>query len=222
MASVAVENYLKHILLLAEAADPTQLVSMGALAASLEVVPGTATTMVKSLAAEGLVEHEPRLGVRLTDAGRRLALGVIRRHRVVETFLVNVLKMDWASVHSEAEQLEHAISDDVLDRLDALLGHPAADPHGDPIPSAQGKLRSQVYATLATCVVAKPMRIVRVTDQSSEFLQFAEQNGLLPGATVRVADRNLAAGLIALKHGADPTTPLSLTAAAKILVEPVK
>lgn len=220
MASIAVENYLKHILLLAEAEEPGQLVPMGALASSLEVVPGTATTMVKSLAAEGLVEHEPRLGVRLTEPGRRLALAVIRRHRIIETFLVHVLKMDWSSVHMEAEQLEHAISDDVLDRLDAMLGHPTTDPHGDPIPSAQGKLRSQVYATLATCVVAKAMRVVRVADQSAEFLQFAEQNGLLPGTAVRVVDRNLAAGVVSLKRASDVAMPLSVTAAGKILVEP--
>lgn len=220
MASVTAENYLKHILLLSEETDG--LVSMGALAASLEVVPGTVTTMVKSLAADRLVEHQPRYGVRLTDKGRRLALGVIRRHRLVETFLVNVLKMDWASVHSEAEQLEHAISDDVLDRLDALLGRPTTDPHGDPIPSAQGKLNSQVYATLATCVVAKPLRVVRVTEQSTEFLQFAEQNGLLPGATVRVVDRNLAAGLVTLKKTAGQSPALSLAAAGKILVEPIR
>jgi len=218
MASIAVENYLKHILLLSE--ETGDLVSMGALATSLDVVPGTVTTMVKALAAEDLVEHQPRLGVRLTDSGRRMALGVIRRHRLVETFLVNVLKMDWSSVHSEAEQLEHAISDDVLDRLDALLGHPTTDPHGDPIPSAQGKLNSQVYATLATCVLAKPLRIVRVTEQSAEFLQFAEQNGLLPGAIVRVADRNLAAGLVTLKRSRNQSAPLSLAAAGKILVEP--
>jgi DtxR family Mn-dependent transcriptional regulator len=159
--------------------------------------------------------------VRLTDAGRRVALSVLRKHRLVETFLVNVLKMDWAAVHAEAEQLEHAISDDVLDRLDALLGHPASDPHGDPIPSRQGKLNSQVYATLATCAVARPLRVVRVTEQTAEFLQFAEKTGLLPGATVRVAGRDLAAGLVALKKsGARPVVALSLAAAGKILVEP--
>src|SRR4051812_32559784 len=119
MASSTVENYLKHILLLSDGADG--LVSMGALATALDVVPGTVTTMVKSLAREGMVDHQPRQGVRLTDEGRHIALGVIRRHRLVETFLVSVLKMDWATVHSEAEQLEHAISEDVLNRLDALL-----------------------------------------------------------------------------------------------------
>ena len=218
MATSTVENYLKHLLLLAEQTDG--LVSMGALASSLAVVPGTATTMIKALADEGLVDHRPRQGVRLTAEGRRMALNVLRKHRLVETFLVNVLKMDWSKVHAEAEQLEHAISDEVLDRLDALLGHPATDPHGDPIPSRQGKLDSQVYATLATCVVDKPLRIVRVTEQSAEFLQFAEQNGLQPGTILRVADRNLTAGLVTLRKPAGRPVALSVVAAGKILVEP--
>lgn len=220
MATSTVENYLKHLLLLAGDADG--LVSMGALAASLAVVPGTATTMVKALADEELVEHRPRYGVRLTSKGRRVALNVLRKHRLVETFLVHVLKMDWADVHAEAERLEHAISDAVLDRLDALLGHPATDPHGDPIPSRQGKLDSQVYATLATCVIDRPMRIVRVTEQSAAFLQFAEQNGLLPGASVRVAERNPAAGLLSLRRPAGRSLALGLAAAGNILVEPIK
>lgn len=220
MATITVENYLKHVLLLSEGSDA--LVPMGALASALAVVPGTATTMVKALADEGLVEHQPRQGVRLTSEGRRVALNVLRKHRLVETFLVNVLKMDWAKVHDEAEQLEHAISDEVLDRLDALLGHPAADPHGDPIPSRQGKLSSQVYATLATCMTERPLRIVRVTEQSTEFLQFAEQNGLQPGTTIRVSDRNLPAGLITIRKSNGRALPLSVVAAGKILVEPEK
>jgi DtxR family Mn-dependent transcriptional regulator len=220
VATSTVENYLKHILLLSESADG--LVSMGALASSLAVVPGTATTMVKSLADEGLVAHQPRQGVRLTPEGRHVALNVLRKHRLVETFLVNVLKMDWASVHAEAEQLEHAISDDVLDRLDALLGHPITDPHGDPIPSRLGKMDAQVYATLATCGLDRALRIVRITDQSGEFLQFAEQNGLLPGAKLRVIERNLAAGLVNLRLPAGEPILLSLAAAGRILVAPVK
>lgn len=218
MATSTVENYLKHVLLLSEGGDG--LVPMGALAGALAVVPGTVTTMVKSLADSGHVEHRPRQGVRLTAEGRRVALSVLRKHRLVETFLVNVLKMDWAMVHAEAEKLEHAISDDVLDRLDALLGHPATDPHGDPIPNRSGKLSSQVYATLATCLLEKALRVVRVTDQSAEFLQFAEKNGLLPGSGIRVADRNLAAGLLTLKKTGGRTFALSVAAAGKILVEP--
>jgi DtxR family Mn-dependent transcriptional regulator len=138
----------------------------------------------------------------------------------VETFLVHVLKMDWGAVNAEAEQLEHAISDTVLDRLDALLGHPATDPHGDPIPSRHGKLPSQVYATLATCLLTRPLRVVRVTEQTAEFLQFAEHNGLLPGAAVRVFDRNLAAGLITLQRRGRRPLALGLAAAGRILVEP--
>ncbi len=220
MATSTVENYLKQILLLSAGDDA--LVSMGDLAAALAVVPGTATTMVKSLASDGLVDHHLRHGVRLTAAGRRVALGVLRRHRLIETFLVEVLKMDWTEVHAEAELLEHAISDAVLDRLDALLGHPAADPHGDPIPTRLGKIDAQVYATLATCVVAQPLRIVRVTEQSGEFLQFAERNGLRPGARVRVAERDLAAGLITLKKTSGRTVALSLAAAGNILVAPAR
>jgi DtxR family Mn-dependent transcriptional regulator len=220
MATIAVENYLKHVLLLSDGS--AELVPMGALAGALAVVPGTVTTMVKALADEGLVEHQPRHGVRLTGEGRRVALNVLRKHRLVETFLVNVLKMDWAKVHDEAEQLEHAISDEVLDRLDALLGHPETDPHGDPIPSRQGKLSSQVYATLATCMTDRPMRIVRVTEQSQEFLQFAEQNGLQPGTSLRVADRNLTAGLVSVRKNSARSVALSLVAAGKILVEPDK
>ena len=220
MATSTAENYLKRILLLSEGSDA--LVPMGALAERLDVVPGTVTTMVKALADDGLVEHRPRQGVRLTAEGRRVALSVLRKHRLVETFLVNVLKMGWADVDAEAEQLEHAISDEVLNRLDALLGHPATDPHGDPIPSRQGKINSQVYATLATCATGKPLRVVRVTEQSAEFLQFAEENGLLPGTTVRVDDRNLIAGLITLKKRGGRVAALSLVAAGKILVEPVR
>lgn len=220
MATIAVENYLKHVLLLSEGS--AGLVSMGALAGALAVVPGTVTTMIKALADEGLVEHLPRYGVRLTGEGRRVALGVLRKHRLVETFLVDVLKMDWSAVHAEAERLEHAISDEVLDRLDALLGHPQTDPHGDPIPSRQGKLSSQVYATLATCGTDRPLRIVRLTEQSSEFLQFAEQHGLRPGTVWRIAGRNLTAGLVTLRKGRGRRLALSIAAAGKILIEPAR
>ena len=191
---------------------------MGGLAAALAVVPGTATAMAKALAAEGLLRHEPRRGVRLTPAGRRLALNVLRKHRLVETFLVEVLKMDWARVHAEAERLEHAISDEVLDRLDALLGHPVADPHGDPIPDVAGALRAPVHATLATCAEGRPLQVVRVTDQSEPFLVFAERNGLRPGARVTVTGRDLAAGLVALRCRGRRPLALGLAAAGRILV----
>ena len=121
------------------AADGT-LVPMGQLASALGVVPGTATTMVKTLAESGLVRYEPYAGVRLTAAGEKLAALVLRRHRLIELFLVQVMGMSWTEVHDEAEHLEHAVSDRLIDRIDEMLGRPAVDPHGDPIPDPEGTL----------------------------------------------------------------------------------
>jgi DtxR family Mn-dependent transcriptional regulator len=220
MPSSTVENYLKAILHLSAGSE--ELVAMGDLATALAVVPGTATTMAKGLAADGLIVHQPRAGVKLTAAGRKIALGVLRRHRIIETFLVEVLKMGWADVHAEAERLEHAISDEVLDRLDALLGHPAADPHGDPIPSRGGLLPSPVHATLATCPVEKALRIVRVTEQTASFLNFAENHGLRPGAKIEVVHRDLTAGTVSFHIAGRRPGALSLAAAGNILVERVR
>src|SRR5215211_3230796 len=170
MPTPTVENYVKQIYLEQQSVDAEggadALVPMGRLAAAMGVVPGTATTMVKALSDSGLVAYEPRGGVRLTRGGEQLALHVLRRHRLVELFLVRVLGMDWSEVHDEAEELEHAISDKVLDRIDALLGHPSVDPHGDPIPSAQGKVAApRRLHSLADCPTGARLRVARVTDQ---------------------------------------------------------
>ncbi|HET7696996.1 MAG TPA: metal-dependent transcriptional regulator [Vicinamibacterales bacterium] len=137
LPSSTVENYLKAIfqaqLQLPRKSD---LVPMGQVAAALRVVPGTATTMVKTLSDSGLVKYEPYAGVRLTASGDKLAAMVVRRHRLIELFLVKVMGMNWNEVHAEAEHLEHAISERVIARIDEMLGHPAVDPHADPIPDA--------------------------------------------------------------------------------------
>src|ERR687891_594052 len=138
LPSQTVENYLKAIFQAQTALSADTLVPMGQLASALGVVPGTATTMVKALAESGLVRYEPYAGVRLTPAGEKLAALVLRRHRLIELFLVNVMGMSWDEVHEEAEQLEHAVSDRLIQRIDEMLGHPSADPHGDPIPDPQG------------------------------------------------------------------------------------
>src|SRR5215207_4136764 len=151
MASSTVEDYVKQIYVEQATAGDGGLVPMGKLAAAMGVVPGTATSMIQALAKSGLVEYEPRTGVRLTKGGEQLALHVLRRHRLVELLLVQVLGLDWSEVHAEAEELEHVISDKVLERIDALLGHPSADPHGDPIPSAKGKVADVRLASLADC-----------------------------------------------------------------------
>ncbi len=134
MATSTVEDYLKCILT-HEQASGDALVGMGQISASLEVAPGTVTAMMKTLAESELVTYEPYSGVRLTPAGRKLAAHVLRRHRLIELFLVQVLELDWSEVHEEAELLEHAVSDRLIERMDEMLGRPQVDPHGDPIPT---------------------------------------------------------------------------------------
>src|SRR5438046_7748714 len=166
MASRTVENYLKALYSEQQRAGD-ELVSMGKLAGAMGVVPGTATTTVKALADSGLVAYEPRGGVRLTRAGEQLALHVLRRHRLIELFLVKVLGLDWSEVHAEAEELEHAVSDKVLEKIDTLLGHPSVDPHGDPIPLANGHVDVSPITSLADCPVIYPLRVARVLDMDS-------------------------------------------------------
>lgn len=221
MATSTVENYVKQLYLEQQAAagGPTALVPMGRLAAAMGVVPGTATTMVKALADSGLVDYEPRGGARLTHGGEQLALHVLRRHRLVELFLVKVLGLDWSEVHAEAEELEHAISDKVLRRIDEVLGHPSVDPHGDPIPSAKGKVDESRHASLADCDLNRPYRVARVMDQDPAFLQFVNRCGLLPGVEVSVEVRDELADAVWVRPGAKRAITLGTAAAAKILVE---
>jgi DtxR family Mn-dependent transcriptional regulator len=220
MPSSTVENYVKQIYLEQQAdPDPAALVSMGKLAAAMGVVPGTATSMIKALSDAGLVQYEPRGGVRLTHGGEQLALHVLRRHRLVELFLVKVLELDWSQVHAEAEELEHAISDKVLERIDAYLGHPSVDPHGDPIPSAKGQVAEVKHASLGNCAVNQPFRIARIIDQDAQFLQFVERCGLMPGVAVKVEVRDEFADAIWVRPRDRRAIPLGSSAAAKILVE---
>jgi DtxR family Mn-dependent transcriptional regulator len=218
MPTSTVENYLKQLYLEQYGTDGG-MVPMGRVAASMGVVPGTATSMVKALADSGLVEYEPRGGVKLTRAGEQLALHVVRRHRLVELFLVRTLGLDWSVVHDEADRLEHAISERVLERIDALLGHPTADPHGDPIPSAKGHLHEPRRVSLADCPAETPQVVARVLDQNPDFLQFAERNGLTPGSTVTVTKREPAAEAVKIRIPRRDEVSLGMAAAAKILVE---
>lgn len=217
MPSSTAEDYLKIIL--QKTTDTDALVLVGEIAEGVRVVPGTATTMVKSLADQGLLEYLPRQGVRLTEKGRKEALAVVRRHRLVEAFLVKVLKMSWSEVHEEAERLEHALSDKVLERIDALLGHPKSDPHGDPIPSAQGKMDLHLPPCLADCRPGDDVRLARIADQSPEFLRFAEEEGVVPGVACRVASVSTTAGTLELKFRSGRKLTLSLEKAKKVLVE---
>ena len=220
--SSTVENYLKAIYMAqSDESDGKRLVPMGRLAHLLGVVPGTATAMVKALAESGLVTYEPYAGVRLTAAGQKLAALVLRRHRLMELFLVQVLGMNWDEVHDEAERLEHAASDRVIDRIDAMLGRPSADPHGDPIPDPEGTVAAQEYHTLLTCPVGAPVVMMRVTDQDAEFLRFLESSDLKPGQTVRVEVRDSAADQVVVRGKNDRQITIGMRAAAKLQVAPV-
>lgn len=218
MPSSTVEDYLKQ-LYLEQQHSPDELVSMGKLAAAMGVVPGTATTMIKALADSGLVVYEPRTGTKLTPGGRQLALHVLRRHRLVELFLVKVLGLDWSEVHAEAEHLEHAISDKVIERIDALLGNPSVDPHGDPIPTAKGKLQHSRLDSLADCEIGRPVRVSRVMDQEPQFLQFVERCGLMPGVAVTVERRESYADSVTVRPQGKSSVTLGTSAAGKIMVE---
>jgi DtxR family Mn-dependent transcriptional regulator len=214
LPSQTVENYLKTIYLAQVQIETGALVPMGQLASALGVVPGTATTMVKTLAESGLVYYEPYMGVRLTKAGEKLASMVLRRHRLVEL----VLGMSWADVHDEAERLEHAVSDEVIERIDALLGRPTVDPHGDPIPTAQGRVARSDDISLLAAPVGSPLRVTRVIDQGAEFLRFAEQQELVPGREITVESRDAASEAVRFRAESGRRRTLDGRAAAKVLV----
>jgi DtxR family Mn-dependent transcriptional regulator len=220
LPSSTVENYLKAIYQgQASLAADLRLVPMGQVAAALSVTPGTATTMVKALAESGLAEYEPYSGVRLTPAGEKLASLVLRRHRLVELFLVRVMGMSWDEVHEEAEQLEHVVSDRLIDRIDQMLGRPTHDPHGDPIPTAEGTVDARSLDNLLTCPVGTPLRVTRVSDQDPAFLRFIESNGLKPGQRVVVEARDAAADSVRLRGRDMAPITIGTRAASKLLVE---
>lgn len=220
MPTSTVEDYLKRIYL-EEQAAPGARVPTGQIAQSLGVTPGTATAMIKTLAESGLLDYEAYSGVRLTDAGRRLATHVIRRHRLVEAFLVNVMAFNWSDVHAEAEILEHAVSDRLIDRMDEMLGRPAFDPHGDPIPTAHGEFAtSSTDESLVACPLGVERVVARVIDQRSDFLRLVEASGLMPGRRVAVRSRDpLMDTVEVVPEGAHPVR-LGFRAASRVLVRP--
>jgi len=219
MATSTVENYIKKIYTLQFEQGDGGDVGMGGLAESLGVTPGTATSMAKSLAKTGLVAYTPRVGVKLTKEGAQLALLVLRRHRLVELFLVKVLGMEWHEIHEEAEALEHVISDRVLERIDALLEHPEIDPHGDPIPDPRGGILARSLRPLSECAVGDEVRIGRIEDQQEGFLQFLESSELTPGSEFRVSRSDPQAGVISLEFVSGEKCRLGFEAARKISVE---
>lgn len=175
----------------------------------------TASEAVKRLAASGLVKHKKYAGVMLTLTGQRVALAMVRRHRLIEMFLVQVLGYSWDEVHDEADLLEHAVSDQFLDRVDAMLGHPQRDPHGDPIPDAQGNVAALSKQLLSTVAPGEVVTVEQIHDGDPEFLRYLAENNIRPGARVSVGAP--VAGVLYVRVGGG-SVPISVQAAADIRI----
>jgi DtxR family Mn-dependent transcriptional regulator len=216
--SLTVENYVKTIALIAARNPVGSSVGTGELAQALNVSPGTVTGMLKTLSEANLATYTPYEGARLTESGQRLAMKVIRRHRLLERFLAETLTMPWDEVHEEAEHMEHAASERLIDRIDAYLGYPAVDPHGDPIPRADGSLTETEGVALARCQPGQHFRVVRVVDQDPSFLRYLSECGLELNATGDLLENRPEAGALVCRLGGR-SVALGLAAAGKVLVK---
>ena len=194
--STVAQDYLKVIWTAQEWSH--EKVSTKLLAERLGVSASTASESVRKLADQGLVDHEKYGAVTLTDAGRRAALAMVRRHRLMETFLVRELGYSWDEVHDEAEVLEHAVSDRMLDRIDAKLGHPTRDPHGDPIPAADGQVPTPPARQLSGCEDGDAGTVARISDADPEMLRYFDTVGISLDARLRVVARRDFAGMISV------------------------
>ena len=185
--SPSVEDYLKGIYTLTERGDPA---STSALSQTLGVQPASITGMIKRLATLGYVEHLPYKGVQLTENGSREALRIIRRHRILETYLQEKLEYTWSEVHQEAELLEHAVSDKLISRMAKVLKDPTHDPHGAPIPTASGEVPEAHLLTLLDVRPDDLVQIEAVQDEDPIKLQYLEESGLTPGVQIKIVKRN--------------------------------
>lgn len=186
MPSISVENYLKNIYEL-EASEKRVTTSL--LAEKLNIAPASVTDMVKRLSEEGFLRHVPYKGVEVTEKGKRSALRIIRKHRLWEMFLVQVLHFSWDEIHEEAEEFEHIMSEKMEEKIDGVLGHPLLDPHGDPIPNKKGMLRRVAYDPLSGIEEGAVVRVVRVNDAHPEMLKYISKIGVILKTKLTVLQR---------------------------------
>jgi DtxR family Mn-dependent transcriptional regulator len=192
------EDYLKAIYRLSSEGSPA---STTAIAEHLSVAPASVSGMVKRLSEQGWLEHVPYRGVELTREGRRVALRMLRRHRLIEAYLVDFLGYTWDTVHDEAERLEHAVSDVLVERMAQALGNPRVDPHGDPIPGPDGTITEFIHVPLVDVAVGETVTIRRIATQDDERLRYLGTSGLKPGQTVTVVDRQPFSGPLTVRVG---------------------
>jgi len=197
--STAVQDYAKAIWSIAQRGD--EPVSTSAIADRLEVSPASASAMVKRLEALGLVTREPYHGVRLTSAGQRVALEVLRHHRLLELYLAEALGMSWDRVHAEAEVLEHAISPELSELIAAKLGNPTHDPHGDPIPTRDGEIDEPPTRSLADLAPGDRGVFARVSDSNPDMLRYLSKRGIAPGDELELVGREPFGGPLTVRTG---------------------
>ena len=217
VASSTVENYLKAILQL----EASGVASVGSIAEELSVTPGTVSAMLKQLSEQKLVKYVPRRHVSLLAKGRREALAVVRRHRIIETFLVTTMGFDWSEVHAEAEVLEHVVSDRLLTRMDEMLGHPSHDPHGDPIPGRDGEMPQATSSLVLAHAPDGKYRLAQVDDSDPDFLNWLSEHGLQPGSGFVLDTAQRVAGLLSLTLKSGTKVPVSLPAAGRMTIQAV-
>lgn len=215
--SAPVEDYLKTIYDIGGAEGVANTTDI---AAALALAPASVSGMVRRLADQGLIAHERYRGVRLTLAGRRAALRTIRRHRVLETYLMRVLGYSWDRVHDEAERLEHAASDELIDRMAAAMGEPATDPHGAPIPTREGEVVEPALTPLSALSAGERAVVQRVDDRDPSRLRYLAELGLLPGSELEVTDRAPFEGPITVALARGETRVIGNALAAGVLVSP--
>ncbi len=199
LLSAAVQDYAKAVYALETRGGAA--VSTNDLAARLGVTPGSVSGMVRKLTDVGIVEHEPYHGVRLTDQGRRVALEVLRHHRLLELFLARELGMSWDRVHAEAEVLEHVLSEELEQLIAARLGDPAVDPHGDPIPTPEFEIDERPTRSLDELPVGAAGRFVRVSDSDPEMLRYLADHGITLDARLEIVDRQPFGGPVFVRFG---------------------
>ena len=216
MPTPAVEDYLKAIYQLSRGDAP---VGTSAIADRLGVAPGSVTGMLKRLGRQELVEHERYQGARLTELGRREAIRMIRRHRILELFLVDVLGYTWDEVHVEAERLEHAASDELVNRMAAALGDPESDPHGHPIPSSSGQIRAHPLPALSELEPGDRAVLRRVSDEDADALRYLARLNLVPGVAITVLERTPFDGPLRIRVG-ETEEMVGLELARRLRVEP--
>jgi DtxR family Mn-dependent transcriptional regulator len=227
MQSRATEDYIKAVFF-EEHNTPGNLARTVKLAKSLGVTPGTATVMLQNLAKEGLLDYYSRKGCRLTERGKKLALMILRKHRLIELFLQKILHFDWSEVHEEAERMEHCFSEKVINRLDKILGYPKTDPHGEVIPDItkppeEGIDQLKGKDILLTETKAdSTYRITRIINQDSGFLIHMQELGIVPNAVITIVSQDTIIDVMKMKHGnSKKTLTLSLSAAGFIYVVPI-